>query len=208
MSSKKVKLLVAPCSYEAAKHACLKYHYSKSVPAGKLVKFGVWEDNEFIGCVIFGRGGTLQIGQPYNLNQDEVCELVRVALKEHNTPVSKIISKSLQQLKQSNPLIKLIVSYADSNQNHLGIIYQATNWIYEGWREVTPSIVLNGKKYHARSVHAKYGFNGIQWLKKNVDSKAHYAEDKGRHKYLMPLTKATRRQIEPLSKPYPKAVLV
>lgn len=60
----KVKLKVAFCSYEAAKYACQNYHYSKTIPASKLVKIGVWENEKFIGAVIFGLGANNNLGKP------------------------------------------------------------------------------------------------------------------------------------------------
>lgn len=197
-------LKIAACTYQAAKYACLNYHYSKAVPAGKLIKYGVWENDMFIGAVLFGRGATLQIGDPYNLTQHQICELVRVALNQHEHHVTEIISKCLKKLHQDNPSLELVVSYADKNQDHLGTIYQAGNWIYEGYRKVRPSIIIHGKKIHARTVYTKYGHNGIEWLKKNVDVNAHYAPDKGRYKYIYPLTKRARKKYAHLHKPYPK----
>ena len=44
------------CSYQAAQYACRRWHYSKKIPVGKLVKIGVWEDGKFIGAIIFGDG--------------------------------------------------------------------------------------------------------------------------------------------------------
>lgn len=38
------------CSYQAAKFACENFHYSKSTPAGKIIKIGVWENERFIEC--------------------------------------------------------------------------------------------------------------------------------------------------------------
>ncbi len=202
----KLELLVDFCSHEAVKYACKNWHYSKTVPAGKIVKIGVWEDKKFIGCVLFSRGGTLQIGMPYNMTQTEVCELTRIALTKHQHPVTQIISKAIKLLKQTNPDLKLIISYADSNQSHLGVIYQASNWIYEGHRKVTPSIIINGKKIHARSVNAKYGTASIKWLKENIDPNTVPADDKGRHKYIYPLNKMLRKRLMKLHQPYPKII--
>jgi hypothetical protein len=44
------------CSYQAAKYACENWHYAKVIPAGKNVYIGVYEEQKFIGCVIFGYG--------------------------------------------------------------------------------------------------------------------------------------------------------
>lgn len=62
------------CSFEAAKFACENYHYSKVVPAGKLVKIGVWERGQFKGCILFGRGANNNLGKPYALSQSECAE--------------------------------------------------------------------------------------------------------------------------------------
>ncbi len=42
------------------------------------------------------------------------------------------ISKTFNWLKENAPEIKALISYSDPEQGHMGIIYQATNWIYTG----------------------------------------------------------------------------
>ena len=69
-------------SHESCKYAVEHWHYSRSLPVGKLVKIGVWEDKKFIGCVIFARGANMNIGKPYGLDQTECVELARVALSK------------------------------------------------------------------------------------------------------------------------------
>lgn len=137
-STMKTKLLIANCSFAAIKHSLMNYHYAKTIPTGKLVGFGVWEDDKFVGCVVFGRGiGNAQI-ERYGIKLTEGAELVRVALKEHKTPVTKIVSIAMKMLKKQQPGLKLILSFADSRQGHLGIIYQAGNWVYTGKAKTTP----------------------------------------------------------------------
>lgn len=152
-------LLLRPCEFKAAKYAVMNWHYSKSMPAGKLVKFGVWEDEKFIGAVIFGRGANNNAAKSFNLTHTECCELVRVALGSHKTPVTRIIRVALLLLKKYNPGIKLVFSYADkTNQNHKGIIYRAGNWIYLGERvSKNGHVKIGNKLYHNRSLSAKYG---------------------------------------------------
>lgn len=197
-------LKVCPCNYEAAKFAVLNYHYSKAMPAGKLIKIGVWEDEKFIGAVLFGRGANNNIGKSYNLEQTQVCELVRVALRKHEHPVTEILGKSIKILKETNPGLKLIVSYADSNQGHLGIIYQAGNWIYSGSIESEIGYKINNKIVHGRSVVQKYGTSSIPWLQKNINPNIKKISGKPKFKYLYPLNKTIRKQIKLLSKTYPK----
>ena len=52
----KVDLRVDWCSYEAAKYAVEHWHYSRSMPVGKLLTVGVWENGEFVGAVIYAWG--------------------------------------------------------------------------------------------------------------------------------------------------------
>jgi hypothetical protein len=98
-------------THEAAKYAVENWHYSESMPAGKLVKVGAWENGKFIGVVLFGRGANNNIGKPYKLDQTAACELVRIALTNHITPVSKIAAIAIRFLKVNSPGLRLIISY-------------------------------------------------------------------------------------------------
>ena len=196
-------------TYEATKYACINWHYSKSVPVGKLIKVGAWEDGKFIGVVIFSRGANAKIGMPYNLTQCECCELTRVAMRTHKCFVSQVLAEAIKFLKKMCPSMRLIISYADIEQGHYGGIYQATNWIYEGKTTGARYFIIHGKKTHPKSLHSKYhmyvGFmQNIEWVKENIDKKASVYYDNGKHKYLFPLDKKMRKQVIKLNKPYPK----
>jgi hypothetical protein len=182
-------------THEAAKYACVNWHYSGCVPPSKSVKIGAWEDGAFIGVVVFGVGATQAIGSPFGLKPIEVCELVRVALNKHKTAVSRIISIAVRFLAKQSPGLRLIVSYADPNQGHHGGIYQAGNWVYIGKNPGSSYEVIcpDGIQRHARAAIHKYkscaGFKRV--------------EMENKHKYVMPLDEKMRLQIEPLRKPYP-----
>lgn len=168
------------------------------MPTNKLVKVGVWEHGRFIGVVIFGPGATPTLCMTYKISQQECCELVRIALTDHEAPVSRILSIAIKFLKRSNPGLKLIVSFADQNAGHHGGVYQATNWVYVG--EGGPSKIpfLNGKRVHERS---------LSLLVKSGKARREDCEWRPtlpKYKYLMPLDDEMRRQIEPLRKQYPK----
>tara|TARA_R100000789_G_C2981351_1_gene143564 strand:+ start:316 stop:924 length:609 start_codon:yes stop_codon:yes gene_type:complete len=170
------------------------------MPAGKLVKIGVWENNKFIGCVLYGRGANNNISKTYNLSNTQVAELVRVALNKHIAPVSQIVSIANKILKRTNRGLRLLISYADPQQKHNGSIYQAMNWIYVGMPKQTKGAhyIVNGKQMHGRSVRSKWG------KESNIPYKWEYATNTEKHKYLYPLDKKMRKQIEILAKPYPK----
>lgn len=117
---------------KAARYACENWHYSRSVPVGKCVRCGVWEGGTFVGVVMFAWGMNRNLGAPYRLKMTECCELVRIALDQHQWPVSKIMAVALRFLKKQSPGIRLVVSFADPEAGHHGGIYQATNWVYCG----------------------------------------------------------------------------
>jgi hypothetical protein len=190
-------------SHEAAKFACVNWHYSKCLPVGKLVKVGVWEDNKYIGVVLFGRGANKSLGEPFGLQQDECCELTRIALTKHKSPVSKIMMIAVKYLKDSNKKLRLVVSFADTEQGHHGGIYQATNWVYNGKTNSANEYIYEGKRWHGRAFRKSKGSH-LKYMDKGLI----IVKGAQKHRYLMPLDKEMKRQIEPLAKPYPKRGLI
>lgn len=186
------------CSHEAAKYAVEKWHYSGRIPSPftKLNKIGAWEGGAFIGVLIFSTGSNKNIGAPYGLKFGSVCELVRVALNVHRTPTSRIVAIALRLLCNEYPSIRLVVSYAATEEGHAGTLYQAGNWLFVGDVRGGDSYIVNGRKMLNRAADC----SGID-KSKHERVKGHV-----RHKYLMPLDEAMRKQIEPLRKPYPKRV--
>lgn len=199
----KSDLVIDWATHAAAKYACEHWHYSGCLPMGKLVKVGAWENGKFIGVVIFGRGATPNLGKPYGLAQTECVELVRIALRDHATPVSKIAAIAIRILKKSNPNVRLIVSFADRSQGHHGGIYQAGNWVYSGEGQPATFYMIKGKLTHPRSIGAKGLAQNMKGARQ-LDPKAEAVEVPGKHRYLMPLDKHMRKRVQSMSKPYPK----
>ena len=199
-------LKIANCSHEAAKFAVLNWHYSKAMPNGRLIKYGVWEDDNFIGAVVYGRGATPNLGKPYELSQWEICELVRVALTNHKTPVSQIVAETLRQLKANNPGIRLVVSFSDPSEGHKGGIYRAGNWLYTGTSGKSTFFLINGRKTHPRTIGSMGGIQNIEWVRKHVDPNAETILNPPKLRYLYPLDKQFRRKVAKLALPYPHAV--
>ena len=202
----KADLKIDWATHEAAKYACVNWHYSGCLPVGKLVKVGVWECGKFIGVVLFGRGASPNLGKPYALPQSECVELVRVALTSHESRVSRIVSIAMMFLRQSNQNLRLIVSFADQSQGHYGGIYQAGNWIYAGQTSKSKEYWYKGRKFHSRQISEK-GWNIQQGvIRKTIKpSQCIVKNTLPKHRYLMPLNKSMRKKIQHFKKPYPKA---
>jgi hypothetical protein len=202
----KADLKIDWATHEAAKFACENWHYSKSVPVPPLVKIGAWENGKFIGVVIFSRGANNNLLKPFGLEQTEGCELTRIALAKHSTPVSRIVRFAILFLKQKSEGLRLIVSFADPSEGHHGGVYQAGNWIYTGRQPSTTEYVApDGKQWHGRMVSkdGKIRVHGIYRKCWRVDQCRPVVKE-GKHRYLMPLDAQMRSRILTLSKPYPK----
>ncbi len=209
--SEKPSLRLDWCSHTAAKYAVEKWHYSHSMPAGKTVKVGVWEDARFIGAIIFSLGSNRHLGREFGPGPFECCELTRVGLDRHRTPVSRILAIALRMLKSQSPGVKAVVSYADCDQSHVGAIYAASGWIYIGMVQLkggTPRFRVRGVVMHGRSIHSRWGRGAqrIEWLRSHLDPNAEKVFTKGKHKYVWPYDEGVRELVQSLSQPYPKRV--
>ena len=194
------------CSHEAAKYACEHWHYSRKIPKSKLNKIGVWENNKFIGAVIYGVGsGNSTRGEKYGLAKThEVAELQRVALTTHKTPTSKIVSVSIRMIRKANPNLQMLISFADeAEQNHHGGIYQATNWIYLGTVKGYGGFRIHGQSMHPRVVGLKGWKQSLPWLQQHIDPNASRIKAL-KHRYVYPLNNEVRQRVQPLAMPYPK----
>jgi len=193
-----VNLKVAYCDYEAAKYAVLNWHYSNRMPKFKQSFLGVWEDERFVGAVLFGRSATPFLGDAYGLKTTECIELTRIALRKHETPVSRIVAIAIRMIKRSSPGLRLVVSYADLNVGHHGGIYQAGNWVYVGGSAKVKQFFFRGSWRNDSSL--------MRFLKANPAAKKtlNVRSLVAKHKYLYPLDEEMRLLIEPLRKPYPK----
>jgi hypothetical protein len=113
-----------------------------------MYAYGLHRNGQLVGVCTYGKPASRMLckhicGDQYSKN---VFELNRLVLM-HNlkNEASRLIGRSLKLLPHNS----IIVSYADSAQDHIGYIYQATNWLYIGaTRQRTDMIGKDGK--HAR----------------------------------------------------------
>jgi hypothetical protein len=196
----KPQLKIDWATHEAAKYAVENWHYSRTLPVGKMAKIGAWEDGKFVGVVIFAWGMNKDLGSPYGLKLGECAELVRVALTKHQSEVSKILAIAIRFLKKQSPGLRLLVSFADPSEGHHGGIYQANGWQYAGTSPPSVEWLLNGKRLNRRA----YTGHNFGQAKMQIPKGAIKRKVQGKHRYLMPLDNEMRKSIMPLAKPYPK----
>lgn len=194
------------CTHQAAKYACKNWHYSKTLPPPPHVKVGVWEDEQFIGAIVFGRGVAPTLFRQYGLANTEGAELMRVALTRHRAPASKIVSVAVRMLKAKAPALRLLISFADPSHGHHGGIYQAMGWVFTGTSDGGPEFIgPMGQRLHNRMVSPRglvRMFDRYQPAFKPSHCKR--VRMPGKYRYLRPLDREMASRVESLRQPYPK----
>jgi len=203
------KVIVRKIEKFKAEEMIVKYHYSHTFSLCTVAYgifyitdkpdlfFGGYEE-KLIGCVCYGgpvgRGAALSISPLVKI--DDVIELTRlVCLDGENygrNLESYSISQSLKLLKKDFPEIKVIISYSDTEQNHRGGIYMASNFIFTGLNSDTNlmpnfSISLVGPPYkwmHSRTAFSKYGSHNIEHLKKCIRHTFYRKLESGKLRYI------------------------
>ena len=190
-------------------------HYAKRIPSISYA-FGLYKQSSLIGVCSFGRpmSPSLTKGAFNGFYQDSFLELNRLVINEgaNKNALSFFVSQSLKQLPRPN----VIVSYADTSQNHHGYIYQATNWIYTGLSAKRPDYHIKGLNLHSASItdilgrtDKKKGIKQVTLLKEKYGDDF-YTKDrprKHRYFYLIGTKKDRKEMIKNLAykiEPYPK----
>lgn len=130
------------------------HHYSHLLPDCITECYAGYYGNRLAGVIIFGRGANNNTFSAIikDIKLNECRELTRLWSPDgmpKNTE-SKLISMAIKKLPKE---VKMIVSFADPFQNHIGTIYQATNFYYIGMSN--PSKMLIDKKgnlFHVRTI--------------------------------------------------------
>ena len=175
------------------------------------------KEEKLIGVAIYGypvgRLATTSISE--ELKSEEVLELTRLFIfDEYGKNTESIsLSKTFKWL-QKNTDIKALISYSDPEERHLGIIYQATNWIYQGnsirhMGNYGIALEEDGKFMHSRTVSATYGSHNVEHLKKKIGHTFWRKEEPEKHRYIYFLCgkkdkKKMMKSLKHPSLPYPK----
>jgi len=116
--------------FSECKYWILNVHYAKRLPSISYA-YGLYRHDEMVGMVSYGTPASPSLckGICGEEHRSDVIELNRLVLRD-NLPneASFLVSRSLKML----PTPKVVVSYADTAQDHAGIVYQATNWLFTG----------------------------------------------------------------------------
>lgn len=138
----------------------LKRHYAHRLPSISFA-FGLARHSEIVGVCTFGVPASPSLckgicGKNY---KDLVLEFNRLCIEEGAPPnsASYLIARGIKQL----PSPRILVSYADTGQGHIGYVYQATNWIYTGLT-IERTDIATGEGRHSRHYDKKGDYSKRQ----------------------------------------------
>lgn len=124
------ELKVKKISRNECKELILNVHYAKRWPSISYA-FGLFDNGELIGVVTFGTPASspLRSGIAGKEYSGLIIELNRLCLKmNRKNEASYLVSNAIKML----PKPKIIISFADTDVNHKGYVYQACNFTYHG----------------------------------------------------------------------------
>ena len=177
-------MIVLPIKSEEAVPWIMQKHYAKRLPSISYA-FGLYEENKLIGVITYGMPASPNVckgicGESY---KNLVLELNRLCLLNNlKNQSSFLIANSIKML----PKPKIIVSYADTGQGHIGYIYQATNFLFTGTsKDRTHLAAPNGKhprhykektteRVFTHGKHRYIYFHGNKTEKKLLQRKLNY----------------------------------
>lgn len=194
--------------YKTAMNAVIEKHYlHRKCPCSYA--FGLFENetNKLMGVIVYGVpcSSTLLKGICGEEEMHNVYELNRLWVDDEvpKNGESFLVGNTIKQLDK-----EIIVSFADTSQNHVGTIYQATNFLYCGLSAKFKDPKVKGLENMHHATYA-YGMTMKQLKEKYGAENVYYAERPRKHRYIY-FNCNKRRKKELLAKlrykviPYPK----
>tara|TARA_R110000796_G_C14337175_1_gene409874 strand:+ start:47 stop:631 length:585 start_codon:yes stop_codon:yes gene_type:complete len=173
-----------------------KWHYSKNIN-GCIADYcyALYKPcGDMVGAMFFGRMAMANQWKRFSDNPYNVIELRRLCCID-DTPKnteSYFIGRALRLLKQ-NWGEGCVVSYADKEHGHSGIIYKASNFEMIGEIPGARVIIMGDKQYHDKTIRTKYKGVLKPFAKRVKDAlengDAFYKKTAGKYTYIYNLIK-------------------
>jgi hypothetical protein len=200
---------VKPIDNATAQQVVVKHHYlHRKAPCSQA--FGLFDDaGQLRGVVMYGTpsSSSLRAGIAGREHANNVVELTRLWIDD-STPKnseSYLIGNSIKHCGK-----EIVVSFAETSQNHLGIVYQATNWIYTGLSAKRTDWQVQGIDKHGHTWADKYTAVEMREL---FGDKFTLVPRSRKHRYIYLNAKGKKRKellalLRYEQQPYPKTELV
>jgi len=127
--------------------------------------FGLEIDGLIQGVIVYGQPSPPIQKHAFRDRDFQLFELSRLVIQtRQKNAASFLVGNSLKML----PAPCSVVSYADSEQGHSGIVYQATNWIYTGaTKSHDKAYLIDGKRVHPMTLRDRGITDPTRWAKEN-----------------------------------------
>jgi hypothetical protein len=198
------KYVIKRIDYHTAMKIIVEKHYlHRKAPCS--IAFGLFLDDECKGVIVYGTPSSapLRRGIAGDENVNNVVELTRLWVCDSvpRNGESFLIGNTIKQCGK-----EIVVSYAEIEQGHLGIVYQATNWYYTGLSAKRTNWVVEGIDRHCQTIADKYS---SQELKEKYGDKFSLKPRPRKHRYVFMNAKGKRKKelLQSLKykiMPYPK----
>jgi len=198
---------VKPIDYQDCKEWFLKKHYARRMPPIDLC-FGLYNAKQLQGVCSFGTPASTAVRDI--VQSFKLYELNRLVVSEGlpNNTLSYFVSQCLKMMPQPS----VIVSYADTSQNHHGYIYQATNWTYTGLSAKFMDYMVKGMEHlNGATIFdmSRGQENRAEWLRQKFGDKLYMKERARKHRYFYFIgnkrdKKKMMAELPYESQPYPK----
>jgi len=198
-------LRILPVPLLLAKKVLEHEHYLHSMPGGTMLTFGVYLKSRLMGAISFGAGPAQAFNLLKEAKREDCLTLTRLWLSDDlpRNSESHVLGFMLRSLRLHTS-VKFLVSYADPSQGHLGIIYQATGWLYSGLSSAMPLYDLgDGVPRHSRSVAHSVGSHSLHYLARH-GVKVTQIPQAAKHCYIYLLDASLKDRLKAPILPYPK----
>jgi hypothetical protein len=198
-------IAIRPVPMVLARQLVIRHHYLHSFPGGTHLSFGVFVDYQLLGAVILGSGPYLGYRLVESAVPDDCLTMTRLWLSD-DLPCnseSSVIARIIKSLRHYTSL-KFLLTYADPLQGHVGVIYQASNWLYTGLSQPMAQYDLgNGRLQHSRSLAHAFGTHSVRYLtEQGIEVKR--VSQAAKHRYIYFLDRHWLNRLTVPVLPYPK----
>ena len=155
---------VIPTTKQIADEFVIKKHYSRRVSIF-WAAYALIEDGAIVGVCVFGQPSPPIQKHAFKAREFRLYELSRLVIQtKTKNAASFLVSHALNAL----PKPCAAISYADMEQSHCGIVYQATNWIYTGaTKSHDKAYIVDGKRTHPMTLRDRGVTDPTRWAKAN-----------------------------------------
>ena len=165
-----LQFVICPIGYREAKTWVENWHYSRRMPTGKNLCYGLYEGENLYAVIVYGIGVN-----PYQaafLGVKTVLEIKRMCRSEppRSYPLSRFIALSAKMV-QGVFSHECLVAFADPEHGHEGTVYKASGFELRGmtaaeWHLKGRDGVLRHRRYAFR--HARRHGQSLEQSRKDL----------------------------------------